>query len=110
MPFQLNLDDDESILVELKRQGRGERDIASTPTNIAQKSVEALNSAMAAIYGMSRRIVATVSQLPVKEKPEAVEVTFALKLTTDAKAYIVNAGSEAQITVNLKWERKTEEK
>ena len=107
MPFQICLDEDANILVDLKHQGKGERDIAASPEDIAQKSVEALNSAMHAIYGMSRQAFNTVNQLPELEKPDTFKIEFALKLTADAKAYVINAGSEGQISVSLEWSNKT---
>jgi hypothetical protein len=106
MPFQICLDEDTRILVDLKRQGRGERDIALSPEDIAQQSIEALHNAMHAIYGMSRHAFNTVNQLPESERPDAFKIEFSLKLTADAKAYVINAGSEGQINVCLEWSKK----
>jgi hypothetical protein len=43
------------------------------------------------------------------ERPDEVEVEFGLLLKTDANAFVVNAGMEAQITVKLKWQHETDE-
>jgi hypothetical protein len=108
MPTQITIEDDTEILVEL-RDGRGVIDVSrANEKDLAEKSASALNSAMATIFGMARRTVGVVRSLKVTEQPDTVEMTFGLKLTSDAKALIVNAGVEAQIKVKLVW--KNEEK
>lgn len=110
MPITIQIDDDTPVLVELKPVSRrGEQDVALSVQDLFERSTEALNNAMAAIYGMSRRVVSTVRELPLVERPDEVEVEFGLLLKTDANAFVVNAGMEAQIAVKLKWQRQAEE-
>ncbi|MBL8134604.1 MAG: hypothetical protein JNL42_22280 [Anaerolineae bacterium] len=105
MPVTIHIDDDLPVLVELVSvKKRGEQDVALSVEDLFERSSAALNSAMTAIYGMSRRVVATVSDIPLLERPDEVEVEFGLVMKTDARAFVVNAGMEAQITVKLKWQ------
>lgn len=110
MPIEIFIDDDTPVLVELKpTKMRGEQDAAINVQDLFEKSTQALNNAMAAIYGMSRRVVNTVKEIPLTERPDEVEVEFGLLMKTDANAFVVNAGMEAQITVTLKWQLQREE-
>lgn len=102
MPTQITLDDDTDILVEL-RQGRGVVDAARGGAEIVQKSEAAFNHAMATIHSVARRTAATIRALKVSEQPDQVEMSFGLKLTSEANALLVNAGVEAQIEVKLVW-------
>ncbi len=98
------------ILVELKQRSdvRGTTDVSITTSNVAEKSAEALNKAMITVKGMTERIVTTIREIPISERPSEVEVEFGLKLTTDANALLVNAGTEAHFTVKLKWSRRVD--
>lgn len=110
MPITIIIDDDTPVLVELKpARTRGEQDVAINVQDLFERSTQALNNAMAAIYGMSRRVVSTVKELPIAERPNEVEVEFGLLLKTDANAFVVNAGVEAQINVTLKWQHPNKE-
>jgi hypothetical protein len=93
------------LLVELKQRSdiRGTTDVSITPTNIVEKSSEALNKAMDTVKGMAAKVVATVQDIPLLQRPDEIEAKFGLKLTTDANALIVNAGSEAHFTIKMKW-------
>lgn len=108
MPTQIIIEDDAQILVELKG-GRGVVDVArSDEKDLAQKSAEAFNNAMATVYTVAKRTATTIRSLKIVDQPDTVEMTFGLKLTSEANALIVNAGVEAQIEVKLTW--KNEEK
>lgn len=108
MPIKILINDDTPVLVELKRR-RGEQEVAINAKEILEKSTEALNNAMAAIYGMSCRVIDTVRALPPIERPSEVELEFGLLLTTDANAFVINAGAEAQFKVTLRWQERTME-
>lgn len=111
MPITILIEDDTPVLVELKpAKIRGEQDVAISVQDLFERSTQALNNAMAAIYGMSRRVVGTVKEIPLAERPDEVEVEFGLLMKTDANAFVVNAGLEAQITVTLKWQQNDEGK
>lgn len=103
MPTQITFDDDTEILVELS-QGRGVVDVArGNEKDIAEKSAQAFNHAMATIYSVAKRTATTIRSLKITEQPDTVEMTFGLKLTSEANALIVNAGVESQIEVKLIW-------
>lgn len=109
MPITIHIDDT-PVLVELKpADERGEQEVALNVHELFERSTEALNNAMTAIYGMSRRVISTVREIPIVERPNEVEVEFGLLLKTDANAFVVNAGMEAQIVVKLKWQRESDE-
>lgn len=110
MPITIHIDDDTPILVELKpTTKRGEQDVAINLENLFERSSEAINNAMSTIGAMSSRVISTVKAIPLAERPDEVEVEFGLLLKTDANAFVVNAGMEAQITVKLKWQHETDE-
>lgn len=110
MPTQITIDDDTPILVEL-RAGRGVVDVSrANEQELAQKSAEAFNSAMATIYTVAKRTATTIRSLKIVDQPDSVEMTFGLKLTSEANALIVNAGVEAQIEVKLVWDNKEKKK
>lgn len=103
MPTQIIIEDDAQILVELKGR-RGAVDVArGDDKDLAQKSAEAFNNAMATIYTVAKRSAATIRSLKIVDQPDAIEMTFGLKLTSEANALLVNAGVEAQIEVKLTW-------
>lgn len=109
MPITIQIDDDTPILVELKPVSkRGEQDVAINVQDLFEKSTQALNNAMTAVYGMSRRVVTTVKAIPLSERPNEIEIEFGLVLKTDANAFVVNAGMEAQIIVKLKWQHQSD--
>lgn len=103
MPTQITIDESAEILIEL-RQGRGTIDVArGNEKELAQKSANAFNSAIATIRDVARRTSSTIRSMKKVDQPDTVEMTFGLKLTSDAKALIVNAGVEAQIEVKFVW-------
>jgi len=110
MPITIQIDDDTPILVELKEiDAYGEQDVAINIENLFERSTQAINNAMATIGAMSSRVMSTVNAIPLTDRPDEVEVEFGLVLKTDANAFVVNAGMEAQIKVTLKWQRQTDE-
>jgi hypothetical protein len=111
MTVTIQIDDDTPILVELIEASpqRGEQNVSRSFDDLFDKSSIAINNAMATIYGMSKRIVNTVKAIPLIERPDEVEIEFGLALKTDANAFVVKAGAEAQINVTLKWQRQNED-
>lgn len=95
------------IIVELKERDdiRATIDVSITPGNIIEKSSVAITKAMDTVKNMASRIIRSVRDIPLLERPHEIEVEFGLKLTTDANALIVNAGAEAHFVVKLKWVR-----
>lgn len=101
------IDDNEPILVEMMPQA-GMRQVSLSPAEVAQKSKEAVNSAMNTIHQMAQRVVETVDTLA--NRPSEVEVEFSLKLNAEVgKAIIAKATTEGSMKVKLTWKRKDEE-
>jgi len=86
------------ILVEFEETGLIS---VSTETELAEKSVRAINKAMETIREMAQRVADTVQNLP--GKPQTVEVDFGLKLSAEAGALIAKTGVGANINVKLTW-------
>jgi len=95
-------DDDAPILVEFAPQP-GMRSVSrAAPTDLIAQSTQAINNAMVTIYGMARRVHATVEAMG-DNKPAEAEVSFGLKLDAEAGAVITKVGGEASIEVKLIW-------
>lgn len=101
-------DNSEEVRVWFSTSG-GVQDLSKlSSTEIAQKTTTALNNAMASIRSMSQRVANTFRLLELHERPETVELKFALKLTSDGTVFIASAGIETQIEVKLIWNSRTE--
>lgn len=105
--MQLHFDDDTPVRVGLvPLDQRGMTEVANwNADSVVEKSTGAINEAMGAIQGIAKQVVATVRGIDYVDRPDTIDVKFGLKLTTDAKAFVVNAGVEAQIEVTLHWEK-----
>ncbi|MBL1173999.1 CU044_2847 family protein [Pantanalinema sp. GBBB05] len=103
-------DNNEPILVELslspgRQPGMEEVGIQlPSAAALAERSTQALDSAMGTIRGMAHRVVKTMQSLPVAERPAQVEVQFGIKMTVEGNAAIAKAGAESTITVKLIWD------
>lgn len=91
-----------TILVEFP-QRPGLKDVTSKPAALAERSIDALDAAMASIHEIAGRITTTINDLA--RKPEEAEVEFGLKLDAEAGALIAKTRMEAHIVVTLKWSR-----
>lgn len=76
---------------------------SKTAAEWAEKSEEALQSALDVVRAMTRRISTLYDSVP-DEITEA-EVQFGVKLTAEAGAILTRAGVEGMLNVTLKWER-----
>ena len=103
MTDQFQLDDETTILIEL-RHGRGVVDVSSTrESDLAEKSAKAFAQAMSTIQTVAKQTANTIRSLEILDQPDVIEMAFGLKLTSEANALVVNAGVEAQIEVKLIW-------
>lgn len=96
------VNEDAQILVELAPQP-GLKQVSLTSQDIARVSAEALGNAMGAIQQMARRTQAAVQALPLPERPSEIEVSFHLKLTSEAGVVLAKAGAESILEVKLTW-------
>jgi hypothetical protein len=85
---------------------RGSISVGLTNKNVQAISAEALRSAMDTLRRVAAEVVSNIKQIHVSERPNKAELEFGLLLTTDAKAFIVNASAEAHFKVKLIWEHK----
>lgn len=95
------------IVVELA-PARGVDDVSNDPDKLLARSNEAIRRSMESINGVARRLVQTIKEIEYTDRPDKVEVKFGLKLTADANALVVNAGTEAHFEVTLSWDSKSQ--
>jgi hypothetical protein len=95
-------EDDEIILVELTPVA-GVRSVSISPTDMLEKSKEAMDHAMKSISGMAKKTVKTIKEIPVSERPTTISVAFGLKLNAEGNAVVAKAGMEATLNVTMSW-------
>ena len=98
-------EDDEIILVELTPTA-GVRSVSLSPTDMLEKSKEAMDHAMKSIRGMAKKTVRSIKEIPVSERPTTISVEFGLKLNAEGNAVVAKAGMEATLNVTMTWEHK----
>ena len=98
-------EDDEVILVELAPTA-GVRSVSISPTDMLEKSKEAMDHAMKSIRGMAKKTVRTIKEIPISERPTTISVEFGLKLNAEGNAVVAKAGMEATLNVTMTWEHK----
>jgi hypothetical protein len=69
---------------------------------LGKKSNAAMDKAMSTIQEMSARVSSTIESL--QKKPKNVEVAFGIKFDADFDVIIAKVGTEASLTVTLKWD------
>lgn len=92
--------EEHAVLIEFV-QPPGVQQVALTPSQVAEKSAQALDSAMSTIRQMAGRVCATVAGMA--ERPAGVHVAFGLKFDAEAGAFIAKTGMEASVNVTLTW-------
>lgn len=98
-------ENDEVILVELTPTA-GVRSVSISPTDMLEKSKEAMDHAMKSIRGMAKKTVRTIKEIPISERPTTISVEFGLKLNAEGNAVVAKAGMEATLNVTMTWEHK----
>ena len=101
--FPLNNGTDETLLVEIDEPEQ-EGLVPATPADVIQKAEHTFEQALEKIKPVAESIVKTMHKL--SERPDEVSVTFGLKLSAAAGAFIASAGAEANYEVTLIWRRK----
>ena len=97
------IDENAPIFIEFAVEP-GVRSVAISPADIAEKSKEAVDSAMNTIHNMASRVITTIEGLV--QRPSAVEVSFGLKFDAKTGVIVAKAGIEASINVKLTWQSK----
>ena len=98
-------ENDEVILVELTPTA-GVRSVTISPTDMLEKSKQAMDHAMKSIRGMAKKTVRTIKEIPISERPTTISVEFGLKLNAEGNAVVAKAGMEATLNVTMTWEHK----
>lgn len=83
----------------------------TTPEQLAQKSAKAMEQALGAVQTVARRLSATLNAIadsPDERPLTKVEMTFGLKLDTEANVFITSAGLQATMEVKLTWSKVNE--
>lgn len=101
--FPLNDGTGESILVEIDEPVE-EGLVPATPADVIQKAEHTFEEALEKIRPVAESIIKTMHKL--SERPDEIDVTFGLKLSAAAGAFIASAGAEANYEVTLIWRRK----
>jgi hypothetical protein len=89
------------ILVELAQPPGVYQVALPSPEELAKRSAQALESAMAAIHAMALRASEMIDNLA--GSPDELE--FGLKLYAEGNALIAKGGAEAAFAVKLTWKR-----
>lgn len=79
----------------------GLKEVSLSPQDLTARSAAALDSAMASIRHLSERITSAMTDLA--RRPDEIEVEFALKLDAAMGALITRVGTEAHLSVALRW-------
>jgi hypothetical protein len=97
--------DDDVILVELTPTA-GTRAVSISPTDMLEKSKEAMDHAMKSISSMAKKTVKSVNEIPISERPTTISVTFGLKLNAEGNAVVAKAGMDATLNITMTWQHK----
>ena len=97
-------DDDDVILVEFAPTP-GVRSVSLSPTDLAEKSNEAIDRALQMMQTMANKSMKAIREIPVTERPSTISVAFGLKLSAEGGAVVAKAGVEAAINVTMTWQR-----
>jgi hypothetical protein len=76
---------------------------AARPGEMASKAKQTFEEALEQIKPGARAVVENLRSMSTQ--PQGIPVTFGLKMSTNAGAFIVASGVEANFTVLLKWNR-----
>jgi hypothetical protein len=87
-----------TVLVELSSR-TGLKEVAISPSELAEKSAEAVDHAMGTISTLSAKLVDMMSALPTE--PKELTVEFGLKLQAEGNAILAKASADTHITVKL---------
>ncbi|MBK9748806.1 MAG: hypothetical protein IPO91_18790 [Chloroflexi bacterium] len=98
-----------SVLVILTESPiRGSVSVSITEQNVDKISRTAVANALETLRTVAEEVVTNIKRIKVTERPTKAELEFGLLLTTDAKAFIVNASAAAHFKVTLTWEKPIE--
>jgi hypothetical protein len=95
-------DEDEEEKPGEVEEGRLRQWFKRDKTSLEKKSEVAIDKAMKTINEMSDRVSSTIENL--QNRPNSVEVGFGIKFDAAFDVMVAKVGTEASMTVMLKWE------
>jgi hypothetical protein len=95
-------DDEEAEEPGEPEEGRLRQWFKKDKTSLEKKSEVAIDKAMKTIKEMSDRVSSTIENL--QNRPNSVEVGFGIKFDAAFDVMVAKVGTEASMTVMLKWE------
>jgi hypothetical protein len=103
MDTEITTSDGEPILVQFS-EARGMQPVAPLDgAELAQRSAEALDKAMDTIRQMADRVISTIQEIQVTDRPTEVEVEFGLVLDAEAGVLVARVAGQAGFKVKLVW-------
>lgn len=84
-------------------QVQGVQKVALTPGELVDKTGQAFDDAMNTIREVAEKVTTTIQT--VAASPDALEISFAIKLTAEAGAVIAKTGIEGTFSVKLTWKK-----
>ena len=102
--IEVQLDNGRTILIESSLDDCSD-DLMDpvTGNKVVKKTKEFLNTSFDQIKSFSTGISESISDIEIK--PDEIEVEFAVKFSADAGIIISSVGTEASITIKLKWDK-----
>ncbi len=106
MVLEHDADDIGPVLVQFS-EARGMQPVAPmSGAELAAKSAEAIDKAMSTMRQVADRVLDTIRDINVSDRPAQVEVEFGLTLDAEAGALIAKVGTQAGFKVKLVWKAK----
>jgi hypothetical protein len=100
---EFSLESGGSILVEVDEPPKARAVRAGREGELAKKITRTFEDALTDVRPAAESIVAQLRN--VADPPDAIEVTFGLKLSVQAGAIIASASGEGNFAVKLSWSR-----
>jgi NTP-dependent ternary system trypsin peptidase co-occuring protein len=98
-----------AILVEWPQESTGGSWQVSRSAGVMERfkeeSEKAIETALATIQEMARRVAQTIDEIPDSLRPDKAEVEFGVNLHLESGALIAKASTEAQLNVRLSWSK-----
>ena len=102
---EVPLDDGGSMLVEVELDEEEQDGMvpAARAGEMATKATQTLQEALEQVRPGAEAVVAKLREMSAR--PDEMEVTFGLKMSAEAGAFIASASTEANFSVLLRWNR-----
>jgi Trypsin-co-occurring domain 1 len=91
------------ILIEVDRPGSGSPVTRGGPAETVQKATASFEDSWSRIKPVAKQIIEQLGD--TLEGTEEVKVKFGVKFSADAGVFIASAGTEANFTVEITWQK-----